>query len=189
MNKFRLVPVALAGVLLVIVVGLGYRSHSSSPGFAIRYEKRVGGKVVETIDRKVGANGDFEEIRQAPNAQPSRVVATQRAGARLVRSDQLTYLGKVKPVLFTEAELRRDKNFVRMERLLGYEVGVLKICASENECAYAYHAPALKGHLLRFTAGDTDIVAISVTTGEPDLRIPNLPLNQTMMETKPWRKQ
>ena len=189
MCDMKILLLSVAGIAGLVLLTVFLPRHQSS-GYSYTFEERVSGTIRAQGERKVKANGDWWEQKRVLNPDGSvkhtgTMAASIATGVVSIGTDRLTYVSPFHGAAHipSEAGLRASPQFDSVGERLGYRTVILKTC-DEVGCTYLHFAPSLAGAVLEANYPEFDRVVISVTIGEPQFSIPNLPIDRTAYDAQ-----
>lgn len=178
---------SIATVILVLAATILALRRQSLPSFSYTYEERHGGVLVARGERKVKANAEWMDRREyVQTGITGTLIATIATGVVSVRSDRLVMQSPFHGLVHVskESDLRNNPDYFADGNTLGYRTIILKVCDHVG-CSYLHFAPQLQSAMLEaHYAEGIDIVATSVTIGNQDFSVPNLPVDRTTYDSQ-----
>jgi hypothetical protein len=202
LSKRRIVPLAvfLLGALSLVVYGVRHRTAQAQAA-TIRFQQtwtandgtvRLDMAMVK-YNRSDGAwkaeqtyynlDGTVQTVEvQFGSPEKKAAFRVDEKGKRLILTGPIYHA--VHP--FDMATLRKDPNFLREDKVLGYPVAVFRFGKDGSDYTELYRSPALNGEDLKrikaISAGHTTLEAVDIVLGEPpadQFKWPEYPVNFT----------
>lgn len=129
-----------------------------------------------TETRYVSSTGNWRGVRQYTNGKSDETFGEVGRGVFLHRGRKLHFLSDYAAprALLSEAQLRMSPNYLRTDKVLGYEAIVVSSGNRPRTCSEFYKVPAFGGEVLKTVMchneqGDKTVLEpISLVLGEPE---------------------